>query len=182
MTTDLHLTVTNTSVSPPVTSTSRLSWATSIFYFGQLAGSYPMAYTVQHFTTRNVLCPAVIIWGIICAATAGVTSWQGLFAQRFFLGLLLSRISINWTNMGRLHRIHHPNRIHDNGQRLLHPTRTSPPSKLVVLRHRLVHHHRRRTKLRLCTDQERQSGTLAIHLHLCWMYHCSVRNMDLFPT
>lgn len=50
-----------------------------------------MAYTVQHFTTRNVLCPAVIFWGTICAATAGVTSWQGLFVQRFFLGLFTSK-------------------------------------------------------------------------------------------
>ncbi|EED23468.1 MFS transporter, putative [Talaromyces stipitatus ATCC 10500] len=92
MTTDLHLIVTNTSVKPPVSNSSRLSWATSIFYFGQLAGSYPMAYTVQHFKTRNVLCPAVIIWGIICAATAGVTTWHGLFAQRFFLGFTESII------------------------------------------------------------------------------------------
>lgn len=86
MTTDLHLSVTDNSVSPPVTDTSRLSWATSIFYFGQLAGSYPMTYILQCFQTRRVLGPAVIIWAIICAATAGVTTWKGLFAQRFFLG------------------------------------------------------------------------------------------------
>lgn len=86
MTTDLQLSVTDNSVSPPVTDTSRLSWATSIFYFGQLAGSYPMTYILQLFQTRRVLGPAVIIWAIICAATAGVTTWKGLFAQRFFLG------------------------------------------------------------------------------------------------
>ncbi|KAL2784532.1 major facilitator superfamily domain-containing protein [Aspergillus keveii] len=86
MTADLELSVTDTSVTPPVTDTSRLSWATSIFYFGQLAGSYPMTYLLQYFKTRYVLGPSVIFWAIVCAATAGVTSWRGLLAQRFFLG------------------------------------------------------------------------------------------------
>ncbi|KAI9371704.1 major facilitator superfamily domain-containing protein [Aspergillus egyptiacus] len=86
MTSDLQLSVTDTSVTPPQTDTSRLSWATSIFYFGQLAGSYPMTYTLQHFKTKHVLGPVVMIWAIICAATAGVTTWQGLLVQRFFLG------------------------------------------------------------------------------------------------
>ncbi|KAL4783713.1 major facilitator superfamily domain-containing protein [Aspergillus varians] len=86
MTKDLHLSVTDTSVSPPVTDTSRLSWATSIFYFGQLVGSYPMTYTLQYFQTKYVLGPVVMLWAIICASTAGVTTWQGLFVQRFFLG------------------------------------------------------------------------------------------------
>ncbi|KAL3432416.1 major facilitator superfamily domain-containing protein [Aspergillus tetrazonus] len=92
MTTDLQLSVTDTSVSPPSTDTSRLSWATSIFYFGQLAGSYPMTYTLQHFQTKHVLGPVVMLWAIICAATAGVTTWQGLYAQRFFLGFTESII------------------------------------------------------------------------------------------
>ncbi|KAL4795797.1 major facilitator superfamily domain-containing protein [Aspergillus venezuelensis] len=86
MTADLELSVTDTSVNPPVTDTSRLSWATSIFYFGQLAGSYPMTYTLQLFQTKYVLGPVVMLWAIICAATAGVSTWQGLFVQRFFLG------------------------------------------------------------------------------------------------
>ncbi|KAL4899318.1 hypothetical protein BDW74DRAFT_189424 [Aspergillus multicolor] len=92
MTTDLQLSVTDTSVTPPVTDTSRLSWATSIFYFGQLAGSYPMTYTLQCFQTKYVLGPVVMLWAIICAATAGVTTWQGLFVQRFFLGFTESII------------------------------------------------------------------------------------------
>ncbi|RDW63209.1 putative MFS transporter [Aspergillus mulundensis] len=92
MTTDLQLSVTDTSVTPPATDTSRLSWATSIFYFGQLAGSYPMTYTLQCFQTKYVLGPVVMLWAIICAATAGVTTWQGLFVQRFFLGFTESII------------------------------------------------------------------------------------------
>ncbi|KAJ5736464.1 MFS general substrate transporter [Penicillium malachiteum] len=92
MTTDLKLSVTDYSVNPATTSTIRLSWATSIFYFGQLLGSYPTTYAMQYFNTRFVLGPMVMLWAIICAATAGVTTWQGLFVQRFFLGFTESII------------------------------------------------------------------------------------------
>ncbi|KAJ5542764.1 Major facilitator superfamily domain general substrate transporter [Penicillium sp. DV-2018c] len=84
MTTDLDLVV--------GTDSSRLSWATSIFYFGMLAGLYPMTFIFQRFNTRIVLGPVVLIWAIVCAATAGVTTWQGLFVQRFFLGFIESVI------------------------------------------------------------------------------------------
>lgn len=86
MVADLKLSTTDTSTTPPTVDTSRLSWATSIFYFGQLVGSYPMTYLLQRFSARKALGPAVIFWGIVCASTAGVTSWKGLLAQRFFLG------------------------------------------------------------------------------------------------
>lgn len=87
MTTDLGLLVKDYSTSPPSADTSRLSWATSIFYFGMLAGLYPMTFILQRFNTRIVLGPVVLTWAIVCAATAGVTTWQGLFVQRFFLGM-----------------------------------------------------------------------------------------------
>jgi MFS family permease len=93
MTTDLQLAVVNTSTSPPTTDTSRLSWATSIFYFGMLAGLYPTTLMLQRFTTRFVLGPFVMVWAVTCAATAGVKTWQGLFVQRFFLGSCLVAIS-----------------------------------------------------------------------------------------
>lgn len=97
MTADLKLSVTDVSVSPPKTDTSRLSWATSIFYFGQLLGSYPVTYTLQHFKTQHVLGPMVMLWAIICAATAGVTTWQGLLVQRFFLGE--PGIALSWVHI-----------------------------------------------------------------------------------
>lgn len=83
---DLALSYVDYSTKPPTTDTSRLSWATSIFYFGMLAGSYPMTFVLQRFTLARVLGPLVFLWAIICASTAGVTTWHGLFAQRFFLG------------------------------------------------------------------------------------------------
>ena len=87
MTTDLGLLVKDYSTSPPTADTSRLSWATSIFYFGMLAGLYPMTFVLQRFNIRTVLGPVVLLWAVVCAATAGVTTWQGLYVQRFFLGL-----------------------------------------------------------------------------------------------
>ncbi|CAN8097653.1 unnamed protein product [Discula destructiva] len=90
LTTDLELSVADL-VTGQV-NTSRLSWATSIFYFGQLIGSYPMIYALQHFNTKHFLAPVVMIWAVICAATAGVSTWQGLLVQRFFLGFTESII------------------------------------------------------------------------------------------
>ncbi|KAH8881782.1 putative MFS transporter [Thozetella sp. PMI_491] len=90
MTGDLALSVTNPATG--TTDTSRLSWATSIFYFGQLVGSYPVTYAVQHFSRRSVLAPMVLLWAVICASTAGVKTWQGLLVQRFFLGFTESII------------------------------------------------------------------------------------------
>ncbi|KAM0263274.1 hypothetical protein ACHAPA_008888 [Fusarium lateritium] len=86
MTSDLHLSVVDASTNPPTVNTSRLSWATSIFYFGQLIGSYPMTYLLQRFNSRFIMGPVVMFWAVICAATAGVTTWQGLLVLRFFLG------------------------------------------------------------------------------------------------
>lgn len=93
MTADLSLSVIDASTDPPTVNTSRLSWATSIFYFGQLVGSYPLTYTLQHFRARYVLGCVVMVWAVICAATAGVTSWKGLLVQRFFLGACIPNSS-----------------------------------------------------------------------------------------
>ena len=86
MTTDLALSVTDRSTTPPTVDTSRLSWATSLFYFGMLAGLYPMTFALQRLPVGRILGGLVILWGGICMATAGVTTHQGLYVQRFFLG------------------------------------------------------------------------------------------------
>jgi MFS family permease len=92
MTKDLSLSVTNTTTTPPTTDTSRLSWATSLFYFGMLAGLYPMTFALQRFNLGRILGGVVIIWGAICMLTAAITTWKGLYAQRFFLGFVESII------------------------------------------------------------------------------------------
>ncbi|KAI4174636.1 MAG: hypothetical protein LQ343_002209 [Gyalolechia ehrenbergii] len=90
MTQDLDLSVVDRSRTPPTTSTDRLSWATSMFYFGMLAGLYPLTFLLQRFSMGRVLGGIVLLWGLVAMLTAAVTSWQGLFVQRFFLGFVES--------------------------------------------------------------------------------------------
>ncbi|KAL2018064.1 hypothetical protein VTK56DRAFT_1296 [Thermocarpiscus australiensis] len=90
MTSDLELSLTDRSTNPPTVDTSRLSWATSLFYFGMLAGLYPMSFALQRFDIGRILGGVVILWAAVCMLTAAVTSYQGLYAQRFFLGFVES--------------------------------------------------------------------------------------------
>ncbi|WZH42358.1 major facilitator superfamily domain-containing protein [Fusarium acuminatum] len=92
MTTDLNLTIVDTSTTPPTVDTRRLSWATSLFYFGMLAGLYPMTFALQRFNIGRVLGGVVVVWAAICMLTAAVTTHQGLYVQRFFLGFVESII------------------------------------------------------------------------------------------
>lgn len=92
MTTDLALSVTDKSTTPPTVDTSRLSWATSLFYFGMLAGLYPMTFLLQRFPIGRTLGSIVCLWALVCMLTATVTSHEGLYAQRFFLGFVESVI------------------------------------------------------------------------------------------
>ncbi|RYP92819.1 hypothetical protein DL770_001099 [Monosporascus sp. CRB-9-2] len=91
MTSDLELSVPDPN-NPGAVDTSRLSWATSLFYFGMLAGLYPMSFALQRLDLGRVLGGVVCVWAATCAATAGVTSHGGLYAQRFFLGFVESII------------------------------------------------------------------------------------------
>lgn len=88
MTGDLKLTHIDYSTTPASNDTSRLSWATSMFYFGMLAGLFPMALALQKFNMGRILGGVVCFWALICMLTAAVTTWQGLYAQRFFLGFV----------------------------------------------------------------------------------------------
>ncbi|ORY16356.1 major facilitator superfamily domain-containing protein [Clohesyomyces aquaticus] len=92
MTKDLQLSIVDTTTKPPTTNTQRLSWATSLFYFGMLAGLYPMTFALQRFNLGRILGGVVIFWSLICMLTAAVTSHQGLYVQRFFLGFVESII------------------------------------------------------------------------------------------
>ncbi|KAK7940722.1 uncharacterized protein PG986_013109 [Apiospora aurea] len=91
MTSDLKLSVPDPQ-RPSVVDTSRLSWATSLFYFGMLAGLYPMSFALQRFDVGRVLGIIVCLWALICMLTAAVTSYEGLYAQRFCLGFIESVI------------------------------------------------------------------------------------------
>jgi MFS family permease len=66
----------------------RFSMASSIFYLGFMAGSYPAMFLAQKFHVPHVIFGIVFLWGGCVLAAAGCTNWQGLYAQRFFLGFL----------------------------------------------------------------------------------------------
>lgn len=70
----------------------RFSMASSIFYLGFMAGSYPAMFLAQRFHVPHVITGIVALWGICALAGAGCTNWQGLYAQRFFLGFLESGV------------------------------------------------------------------------------------------
>lgn len=79
-----------------------------------------MTFILHRFQTRYVLGPTMILWAIVCASTAGVTTWQGLFVQRFFLGsppiLLLLFICFfvcdNDANSIRFHGVDNSHMLH----------------------------------------------------------------------
>jgi MFS family permease len=73
----------------------RYSQANACFYYGYLAAAFPMSFTVQRLKSRlNVfLGGMIILWGAILMLTGVVGSWRGLYAQRFFLGLIESAVS-----------------------------------------------------------------------------------------
>ena len=101
---DLSLSVVNTSTHPPTTDTERLSWATSMFYFGMLAGLYTITFMLQRFNLGRILGAVVIVQALVRMLTVTVTSWRGLCPAL----------------LPRLCGIDHPNRLHMYYQRLLH--------------------------------------------------------------
>lgn len=51
-----------------------------------------MTFALQRFNMGRILGIVVCFWALICMLTAAVTNWQGLYAQRFFLGFVESII------------------------------------------------------------------------------------------
>ncbi|KAK6343772.1 hypothetical protein TWF730_011359 [Orbilia blumenaviensis] len=92
MTTDLSLVLIDSSTTPPTRDTTRLSWATSLFYFGMLGGLYPLTFLLQRFPYPRVLPWVIITWGGIVMSTAGIKSYKTLYLQRFLLGFVESII------------------------------------------------------------------------------------------
>ncbi|KAG6035720.1 hypothetical protein E4U41_005948 [Claviceps citrina] len=71
----------------------RFSWSASIFYLGFLVGAYPVMVIAQKYPVERVASAIVTLWGICLISTTACTNYQGLFAQRFVLGMLEVGIS-----------------------------------------------------------------------------------------
>ncbi|KAH8898870.1 MFS general substrate transporter [Thozetella sp. PMI_491] len=71
----------------------RYSFSSAIFYLGFIIGAYPVMILAQRFPVERVASVTVVIWGLCLLLTTQCHNFQGLYAQRFFLGLLESGIS-----------------------------------------------------------------------------------------
>lgn len=68
----------------------------AIFYLGFIMGAYPAIVLAQRYPIERVIFGIVLVWGVCLMCTASVQTYQGLYAQRFFLGLLESGVSPAW--------------------------------------------------------------------------------------
>ena len=71
----------------------RYSFSAAIFYLGFIVGAYPAMWLAQRYPIERVASILVTIWGVCLILTSACTNYQGLYAQRFFLGFLESGIS-----------------------------------------------------------------------------------------
>lgn len=83
---------------------NRYVMTAAIFYLGFIVGAYPAIAIAQRYPIDRVASIIVSLWGICLMCTAACTKFQGIYAQRFFLGLLESGISpmfmlivVSWT-------------------------------------------------------------------------------------
>ncbi|CAH0020169.1 unnamed protein product [Clonostachys rhizophaga] len=71
----------------------RYSFSSSIFYIGFLVGAVPATLMAQRFPVERVIFGIVCLWGACLMMTAACQTWQTLYVQRFFLGLLEAGVS-----------------------------------------------------------------------------------------
>ncbi|KAF3005952.1 hypothetical protein E8E13_010158 [Curvularia kusanoi] len=76
-----------------LTTGNRYSFSASIFYLGFIVGSYPAILMSQRWPIERVAAGIVAVWGVCLMCSAACTTWQGFYAQRFFLGFLESGVS-----------------------------------------------------------------------------------------
>jgi predicted MFS family arabinose efflux permease len=72
---------------------NRYSFSAAIFYLGFICGAYPAIVMAQRYPIERVASAIVLVWGACLMCTAACHNYEGLYAQRFFLGFLESGIS-----------------------------------------------------------------------------------------
>lgn len=63
------------------------SWCGSIFYAGYLAAQLPATYLMKRVPIGKFISVNIIAWSIVLACHAAVSSYEGMLACRFLLGL-----------------------------------------------------------------------------------------------
>ena len=50
----------------------KYSWASLIFYFGYIAGTYPVSLLAQKYSTRIVITVICLLWSVVVLSTPGI--------------------------------------------------------------------------------------------------------------
>lgn len=66
---------------------TQYNWTSAVFHFGYFAWSWPSSYLIVRLPLGKYLAIAVFLWGGILMCHAACTSFAGLMAARFFLGV-----------------------------------------------------------------------------------------------
>ncbi|KAL4876815.1 hypothetical protein BJY04DRAFT_210327 [Aspergillus karnatakaensis] len=72
------------------------SWATSIFYFGYLAGEFPANYLLQRLPTGKFAAWNLLIWGVMVILSAVPKNFVGMASLRFLMGFFEAGIPPAW--------------------------------------------------------------------------------------
>ncbi|KAG5927387.1 hypothetical protein E4U42_002298 [Claviceps africana] len=71
----------------------KYSWALLSFYFGYIAGTYPISLLAQLYRPRVVIITIFSMWAFAIITSPAITSYSGLLVNRFFLGFIGSGVS-----------------------------------------------------------------------------------------
>jgi MFS family permease len=71
----------------------KYSWASLIFYFGYIAGTYPVSLLAQKYSTRIVITVICLLWSVIVLTTPACRNYGDFLANRFLLGLIEAGVS-----------------------------------------------------------------------------------------
>ncbi|KAL2866136.1 uncharacterized protein BJX67DRAFT_356653 [Aspergillus lucknowensis] len=72
------------------------SWATSIFYFGYLAGEFPANYLLQRLPTGKFAAWNLLVWGALVMLSGVARNFAGMAALRFLMGFFEAGIPPAW--------------------------------------------------------------------------------------
>ncbi|EXJ81045.1 hypothetical protein A1O3_07333 [Capronia epimyces CBS 606.96] len=69
------------------------SWASSVFNFGYLAASGPIAFIIVRLPIGKFMSVSVLLWGAVLMCMAATKNSSGLIATRFFLGFMEAAVA-----------------------------------------------------------------------------------------
>ncbi|KAH8899930.1 MFS general substrate transporter [Thozetella sp. PMI_491] len=89
------------------------SWVVTLFYFGQLTSEFPASYLMSRFPVTKVVGVTIILWGLCEMCMGATTSFGGIAAVRFCLGLCEGAASPAWVILTSNYykRSEHPSRV-----------------------------------------------------------------------